>query len=379
MDDHARLNQDLQQDIPLAESTNATIEMMQEPEISLEAGMQPNEMVDSLGTILGKYEVPIGLMNKLMMLSEYESLEFIVDDSGSMNLTSDTINPYTHQMNTRWEEAHQRLKEMFEILAHVPFKQVGIEFLNRPDRIQLSRQGMTPQQFMHGAYQQIDRAFARPPSGTTPVLEKLQESLLRGQGVSIARYLMCDGRPNGGQRAIEEITRLVRHRADPASNPVTFLSCTNQDQEVEWMKDAEEVAPYCSESDDYDDEAREVLGDQGPALPYTRGFWLVCQLVAAMNPDDLDAMDESVPFTKTTLDNLLGVESNEATYKYYFDHFVQAQRSRTIQREDGRANPVDLLKKKTQWKYHDFLHAPVASHIPQVQQFKQEMLQLAGV
>ena len=35
MDDHAQLNQDLGQDVPLAESTNATIEMMQEPEISL--------------------------------------------------------------------------------------------------------------------------------------------------------------------------------------------------------------------------------------------------------------------------------------------------------------------------------------------------------
>lgn len=42
----------------------ATIEMMQEPEISLEAGMQPDEMVDELGAILGKYEVPMGLMNK---------------------------------------------------------------------------------------------------------------------------------------------------------------------------------------------------------------------------------------------------------------------------------------------------------------------------
>lgn len=38
--------------------------MMQEPEISLEAGMQPDEMVDELGAILGKYEVPMGLMNK---------------------------------------------------------------------------------------------------------------------------------------------------------------------------------------------------------------------------------------------------------------------------------------------------------------------------
>merc|ERR1711865_498598 len=88
------------------------------------------------------------------------------------------------------------------------------------------------------------------------------------------------------------------------------------------------------------DESREVLQDQGEALPYTRGFWLICQLVAAMNPDDLDAMDESVPFTKTTLDNLLGIKHNEESYRYYFDAFVKNQRMRKGQ------NASDKLKKK---------------------------------
>merc|ERR1719281_868007 len=107
IDDHMKLNEDLGSNIPLAASTDATIEMMQEPEISLEAGMAPDEMVDALGAILGKYEVPMGLMNKLMMLSEYQSLEFIIDDSGSMQLNSDKINPVTRKANTRWEEAQQ--------------------------------------------------------------------------------------------------------------------------------------------------------------------------------------------------------------------------------------------------------------------------------
>jgi len=64
MEDHMQLNEDLGSNIPLAESTDATIEMMQEPEISLEAGMQPDEMVDKLGSVLGKFDVPLGLMNK---------------------------------------------------------------------------------------------------------------------------------------------------------------------------------------------------------------------------------------------------------------------------------------------------------------------------
>lgn len=370
MEDHMKLNEDLGTNIPLAESTDATIEMVQEPEISLEAGMSPDEMVDKLGAVLGKYEVPMGLMNKLMMLSEYASLEFIIDDSGSMQMISDTINPLTRRSNTRWEEAHQRLKEMMEILAYVPFNQIGIEFLNRKDRITLKRNGMSPEAFLQGAVQQIDAQFARGPSGTTPALEKLQESFLRGQGVAIARYFFGDGLPNGGQRAINEIVRIVKNRQEPAQNPVTFLSCTNEDEAVEWMKDCEEVAPYCSESDDYGDESREVLEDQGEALPYTRGFWLICQLVAAMNPDDLDAMDESVPFTKNTLDNLLGIQHNEESYKYYFDGFLKNQRNR-------RGHTAsDRLKKSVRWNYHEFLRQSLAKDIPAVQQFKQQMARL---
>jgi len=372
MEDHMQLNENLGTDIPLAESTDATVEMIQEPEISMEAGMAPDEMVDKLGAILSKYEVPMGLMNKLMMLSEYASLEFIIDDSGSMQMSSDTVNPLTRRNNTRWEEAHQRLKEMIEILAYVPFNQIGIEFLNRKDRITLKRNGMSPEAFLQGAVAQIDTQFARGPSGTTPALEKLQESFLRGQGVSISRYFFGDGLPNGGRRAIQEIVRIVKNRQEPQQNPLTFLSCTNEDEAVEWMKDCEEVAPYCSESDDFGDESREVLEDQGEALPYTRGFWLICQLVAAMNPDDLDAMDESVPFTKNTLDNLLGIKHNEESYKYYFDAFVRNQRNRR-----GHT-ATDQLKKRTQWNYHEFLTTPVAKTIPSVIRFNQEMARLSA-
>lgn len=363
-----QMNEDFGTDVPLAESTNATIEMLQEPEISLEAGLQPDEMIDQLGALLAKYEIPIGLTNKLMMLSEFASLEFIIDDSGSMMCQSDTIDPVTRKPNTRWAEAHHRLKEMIEILAHVPFNQIGIEFLNRKDRISLARNGMDPKTFLASAYQKVDACFARPPAGTTPALEKLQESFLRGQGTSIARYFFGDGLPNGGTRAIDEITRLLKNRPSPESNPMTFISCTNEDEAVEWMKDAEEIAPYCSESDDFADEAREVYKDQGAALPYTKGFHLICQLVAAMNPDDLDAMDESIPFTKFTLDNLLGVQNNEESYRHYFDCYVQAQQKRVVEMDPrtGQPKQSDLLKKNTQWNYNDFLQAPgAAKNIPQ--------------
>jgi len=365
MQDYEALNDSMasygEPEVALAESTNATIEIMQEPDISIEAGMSPDTMVDELGDILIKYEVPIGLMNKLMGLNEFHVLEFLIDDSGSMNIGRPI---------SRWQEAQSRLKEMIEVLAYVPFNQVEIIFLNRSDRVSLQRQGRHPKSFMDDAYRQIDAAFVRPPSGTTPVLEKLQNSILSNQHINIARWFFGDGLPNGGLMAQREITNLLVNRPNPEMNPMTFISCTEENDQVEWMKDCEEIAPYCSESDDFKEEANEVLRDQGAALPYSQGFHLVGMLVAAMNPEDLDAMDESVPFTKTTLDNLLGIEHNEQSYRHYFTCFEEAQKKRSV------IGASDQFKKTVKWNYDEFLRATTSSQIPAVRDFQLRIRQI---
>lgn len=191
----------------------------------------PETMVDELGALMNKYEVPMGLMNKLMMLSEYQVLEFMIDDSGSMTLTSDTVDKQGRPQ-TRWAEAHILLKEMIEILAHVPFNQIAIVFLNRPDVVALQRNGRDPKTFLADAYRQIDGAFVRPPQGTTPYMEKIKKSLSSNPGMNIARWFFGDGVPNGGVAAQKEITRMLVQRENPAGNPVTFISCTNEDDQV---------------------------------------------------------------------------------------------------------------------------------------------------
>jgi len=381
MEDYEKLNEDLNADIPLSESTSATIEMLQEPEIAAASGLQPDDMIDELGKMLAKYEIPIGLTNKLLVLSEFQSLEFIIDDSGSMTLQTDTVDPTTKRNITRWEEARRRLLEMIEVVAYVPFTQIGIEFLNRKDRIVLTKDNRTPEAFLSDATSKINASFRTGPRGTTPAMEKLQESLLRGQGVNICRYFFGDGVPNGGKRAIEEIIKLLLHRENPEQNPITFISCTNEDEAVEWMKDAEEVVPYCSESDDFHDEAKEVTKDQGSALPFSKGFHLICQLVAALNPDDLDAMDECIPFTKFTLDNMLGFVSNDESYRHYFEHFVKAQRARTIEIDSrtGMPSRLDAIRKQTKWDYEAFMMAEgTRRKIPQVAQVQRQLRQAAG-
>ena len=295
-----------------------------------------------------------------MMLSEFQSLEFIIDDSGTMLCVADKKDPATRKPMSRWKETKLRLKD-------VPFNQIGVEFLNRKDRITLTHQSRTPLVFIQDAYDQIDAVFARAPAGTTPALEKLQDSFFHFQGKSVARFFFGDGAPDGGELDQKEIVNILRQRENPAGNPMTFISCTNEKDQVEWMKDVEEVVTFCSKFDNFKDEGLEILKDQGVALPYTKGFHLLATLVAAINPDDLDAIDESVPFTKNTLSNLLGIQMEEESYRYYFDSFVEAQRERKV------GGAADQLMKDVQWNYNNFLQAPMAKNIPDVQQFKQQL------
>ena len=124
---------------------------------------------------------------------------------------------------------------------------------------------------------------------------------------------------------------------------MTLLSCSDDDSEVEWMKQIEEEAPYCSELDDYVAEKAEVLADQGPAFPFTKGMWIISMLVGAINPYDLDAMDENLPFTKVTLDDLLGRCHTPDEYKYYFDRNTHAALYRDLYHRFLTENTVSRM------------------------------------
>ena len=221
---------------------------------------------------------------------------------------------------------------------------------------------------------QLGNVWRNKPAGGTPAKERIAESLARAPDKSMIRYFFGDGVPNGGAASAAAITQMLIRRPNPQQNPFTFLSCTDNDKDVEWMKECEEAAPFCSEFDDFRDEAQEVLKDQGQAFPYTFGMHLVGQLVAAFNPNDLDALDESSPLTKPTLDNLMGYATQPQEYKHYFDCFLAAQNAQPV------VSAADKLKKQflAQWpqNFPGFTQAPVAKDIPVVQQYRAALLDL---
>lgn len=328
-----------------------------------------NELPDALFSIFQKYEIPIGLVSKLFDLNQYPVMEFIIDDSGSMGNITDSFHADGRAM-TRWEEVFQRLKSMFEIIAYVTLQshKFRLRFLNRRDTPELTfyRGGVCPEDFIISTNILLDKLSSVLPQGGTPIFECFNKSFSDNAGKhdGVSRYFFGDGEPNPGEKP--KIEKLIKGRLHPKYNPITFLSCTNEDENVEWMKELEEISPYCAELDDFSDEEEEVLLDQGYGLPFSRGFHLICQLVAAFNPHDLDAMDESIPFTKYLLDRLLGIDHSEAEYKHYFSQFCQAQKRRPIKSD------VDRKKKMFDWEscYSLFLKYDYPDQIGRVQNFK---------
>ncbi|KXS08981.1 hypothetical protein M427DRAFT_150299 [Gonapodya prolifera JEL478] len=346
--------------ILLSESTNVSVDIVQE---ALSGGYRPHstdsiQIVDGLSKIFSTYEVPIGMLNKLLELNECH-LSFLLDDSGSMG-TKDSV-LQNGQSCTRWEEMLDRLKALVDIIAYIPTLSNTFRFLNRADVIRISHKQHTPMSFASTLKSQLETIFRRGPSGSTPMRAKIGQifSEAEREMQRTVVYIFCDGMPDEGSDAISEVFR----RRNANKIPLQFMSCTGNDADVEWAKELESIIPMLGEMDDFVAEREEVLHDQGSSMPYTYGFYLVCALVGPLNPDDLDALDESVPLTKYTLTNLLGRILSDQEYQRYWHNFLN----------NPRQKPDEQAKTRQWWQnaYSQFANAQgPARQIPLVAKFQ---------
>lgn len=306
--------------------------------------------IDEIMSLFKEYEIPLGLLNKLASLARYD-VNFIIDDSGSTKADSDALLDMAHpfmkkeltiarrQRMSRFQEIESRLHFLVDFLAYFPTVNLNFTFLNSGANngqfansgksFNMSNsEGLTPKAYADKIHQEIKERFSFSAKFQTPIFRELSQSLQDADDSTkpTHHYLLTDGVPSDGPAGastrndrIDAIVQLIRNRRSPEENLVTLCSCSNQDEEVEWLKRVEEAAYFCSESDDFYDELREIRKDQGPAFPFTYGFWLMMQLAAAKNPNDLDQMDENLPYTKHAFQELLGRTLSNEEYRYYFD------------------------------------------------------------
>jgi hypothetical protein len=326
------LGNEYPQDIHIPVATAVAIESYAEVVKPIEKNT-PEEvrdsLIDRLANLFGKYETPIGLLSKFYKLSEY-NLNIIIDDSGSMSTPVDDVllsnasseymasnycKHFANRKMTRFEEAEDRVHLMFDYLAYIPTGLIKVFFMNRPDELIFDRnQYQSIEQFLTEAHNSIRRAFYNAPSGGTPTMRVMRKAM--STTIPVCHYLFTDGVPS--DCSTQELGKYLETRANAHLNPITFVSCTSEDSECEWMKEIEESGPLMAEVDDYNSELKEVRHDQGPFMPYSKGIWIMCLLIGAINPYDLDAMDDSMPFTKYTFDNFIGRTLTDKEYQNYW-------------------------------------------------------------
>lgn len=275
-------------------------------------------------------ETPLGLLNRLRVLTTFNDVSFVFDDSGSMQQRTDCRvrdldwlripNALPDALVTRWEESHDRAHTLWTMICccGAPRPIVSIRFLNNPQLTTLQPY-ITEEQ----GHDFISQAFEHHRGGTTPLLQAWGEDLRRAAGVRTLHVWATDGVPDGGLVSQQYITGMVLRREFPQDHPVVLLSCSNVEEETAWLRDldgacrAGSAPAFVGEYDDYHDEAAQVMKAQGPIFPFTKGMYFVCMLVGALYPDDLDRLDERLPFSKTTLEDILGRAVAPHEYQAY--------------------------------------------------------------
>ena len=146
---------------------------------------------------------------------------------------------------------------MVDLIAFISVESVSISFMNADNVITLTIADKSPAAFSREAHQLIHNTFqsihislheekrsalaaVTHSKGETPTLHALQKSLEEATAFNCptAHYLITDGLPT--DCSISELKHLISERQCPERNPITFLSCTNADEECSWMKEVSE-------------------------------------------------------------------------------------------------------------------------------------------
>jgi hypothetical protein len=343
----------------LSDSTIQALETVQSDDYVNKFG-NPNvdgvSLVTQMEAIFTKIQAPIGLASKLTILKDF-NIHIKIDDSGSMG-------------GNRWAQAQVRLLEMMDLLQVVPTGPVTLSFLDRAESITIQRYGLTPQQFYQTAAQWINTQFRRSPNGGTPIYRNIVSMLNSARGAT-AHFILTDGVPTEyeTETEIQMIKDLVLGRINPKLNPITFMCCSENPRDTMWMHEVEEIAcrpgwnnqpaapGFVAALQNFDAERLEVLNDQGPWFPYSRSVWLICSIAAALNPNDLDAIDQHAPLSMTTINTFLGRDATMAEYEGYF---LQHPNATWLFKED----------------FQSFVSTPLANQIEAVRFFENNLAML---
>eukprot|EP01064_Diplonema_japonicum_P029048 TRINITY_DN4608_c0_g1_i3.p1 TRINITY_DN4608_c0_g1~~TRINITY_DN4608_c0_g1_i3.p1 ORF type:complete len:281 (+),score=64.21 TRINITY_DN4608_c0_g1_i3:40-882(+) len=239
---------------------------------------------ERLQSILTKYEITIAEANDLVALEGYD-IVFILDDSGSMTLSSEPASrrKLGQKSKTRWEELGETVKLVAELACVFDDDGIDLHFLNRP-----ALKGIKS-----GDDATLLAALSTPPSGGTPLTETV-ERVVREYGASEKPVLMLiatDGEPNGGPgRFTHLVTDVINKKITQVTFKFQILACTADDDAVSWLDTFDKQFAAVDVTDDYYSERDQVLRSKR-CTTFSRADWVIKALLGPVS-SKFDAWDE---------------------------------------------------------------------------------------
>ena len=238
-----------------------------------------------INNVMNKYEIDLLFSEKLSILENYE-IVLLLDESGSMNT------PLSEGPNkTRWEELKSVVKIILDIAMIFDTNGIDIFFLNR-DPI-----------YNATSFKMIDCIL---PYGRTPLTEKYNFIFERYQSSEkpVLFVIATDGVPTNSN-GYEGYKRFERCMMNKNHNKffVSFLACSDQDDDVSYLNKLDKKVPNIDTLDDYLSE-KEVQNVQGKSFKYSLGDHIARLLLGPLCPE-LDNLDERKVGTKRKRQNCI--------------------------------------------------------------------------
>jgi hypothetical protein len=144
---------------------------------------------------------------------------------------------------SRFEEAENRLHIIVDILSYISVQSIHICFINSAQTLNLSTNNKSPIDFQNEAHAAIANLFLSIPVGHLQppfkgIISSLEQSFIdaaENETNPTIHYLLTDGIIRDGNE--KQARDLICNRQEPSMNPITLLSCCNDNNIVKWMKD----------------------------------------------------------------------------------------------------------------------------------------------
>ena len=212
--------------------------------------------LQKLRALAQRFEIRPDYISRLRALEGF-TIVMICDDSGSMNTPVDPVpgaGPFAARP-TRWTELCETVGVVCELATALTDRGVDVHFLNRPPMAGVSQA------------QQLQVAFAhQPPQGFTPLTPALRHVLEANREALRERKLLIviatDGQPTDSNGNVDIASFLNLLRGKPANCFVQIMACTDDEESVAYLNEADRDIERLDVTDDFRSERKEVLSAQ---------------------------------------------------------------------------------------------------------------------